>query len=494
MKKALLFLCLTVGLCLFSIAFWPSRTLTFSEIPIRSDERIDALISDRTALPSDLLSVTACGETLPRDENSDTWYTPALTDAVTLTVPHPWQLVRTSQGNCGEQRVVLYSGMFYTECIVVETGLPVIDIQLKRFDLDPKYIENWRTPASARILSLASDGSLQWQTDRIEIKTRGRSSITYPKKSYTIFFLGTDGNDALRSPLGLPTDRKFALNSLFEDDSKIRDALAYRLWAKINPDNALDLQYAELLLSNQYYGLYGMHGLPTENSLPCETGDVIYKINTRIYGSPSNYHGDILPEYEICSGNDLLHEPMAIFMRAFAAEVETFPGVLDWQNFVDNAVFREIIASEDTYLQNLIVTYDADQNLFRLTPWDLDQSFGNVFDGSSATYVAKHFTQTTTRHLAEFSSAVRLLPVLYNTHADYAEAVANRYRELRETVFTEDAMLQEAAALFNLLTDYGARARDAARWPESEQVETNEFIEAFIPARLAFLDTEFASD
>ena len=48
--------------------------------------------------------------------------------------------------------------------------------------------------------------------------------------------------------------------------------------------------------------------------------------------------------------------------------------------------------------------------------------------------------------------------------------------------------------LYDTLTDCGARARDAARWPESEQVETNEFIEAFIPARMAFLDAEFAND
>jgi len=491
MKKALLFLCLTVGLCLFSIAFWPSRTLTFSEIPIRSDERIDALISDRTALPSDLLSVTACGETLPRDENSDTWYTPVLTDAVTLTVPHPWQLVRTSQGNCGEQRVVLYSGMFYTECIVVETGLPVLSVDLRRFDLEPRNIDTNRIAAVLHTFSLSDNGTLDFQSDNIEIKRRSGSSLAYPKKSYTIFLFDSSRVKTADSLLKLPADRKFVLNSLYEDDSKIRDALAYRLYSEMEPENSLQFTYAELVINGKYLGLYGVHQTGTEYALHTSENDVIYKIQDHL-GVDDFLTRQQLPRHEISYGNDPNSTALSRFFEPLLKESDTFPTIYDLDSFVHYAIQMEILACQDTTLKNMIITYLAEEDVYRLTAWDNDISFGNNWDINAAQNVVPDMDLVSSRFLKSDEELLAPLSILYNGCDVFRESVCTEYRKLRETVFTDEFLLEQAAALYDTLTDCGARARDAARWPDSAISEDNSFMETFIPARMAFLDREFA--
>ena len=492
MKKALLLLCLAIGLALFVVALWPMQTVAVPEIPVLNAEEINALMRDRIRLPFDVLSFSACAGTLPRDADTDTWYVPALTDAVTSAVPHPWQIARTPQDDNGASRIILYSGTSYAECTLIETGLPVIDVQLKRFDLDPRYIGTERIGASADILSLRADGTLQRQTDRIEIKARGGSSIVYDKKSYTLFFLDTSGRDTLASPLGLPADRKFALNSLYEDDSKIRDALAYRLWAEIEPDNALRFTYAELLINDGYYGLYGMHGLPTENALPYSTGDTVYKINSDLETSPASYRGEHLPSYEIAAGDPLSAPSLREFLLPFTAAIDTFPAIYARENFVDFSVLMEVLACEDASLKNLLVTYDAAAGQYRLTGWDMDQSFGNVWNESSHLYVSPDASLATLRYLAPSEIFLKPLSLLYAACPDFRDDIAVRYRELRQSVFSDEALLGEAAALYDALTDCGARARDAARWENSAVSANNDFIEAFIPERMAFLDAEFA--
>jgi len=496
MKKAILTISMLLCTLFFLILVWPTQAVSFWDIPVLETDALDALVAERTCASGVLSFRCHAGEeALPVDKQSNTWYTPALTKQIALDLPWPWRIARTeatADPSDGDTcRILIYNPWHYYTCTLIETGLPVTSITLQRFDLAPEYIEAWRTPATARIVTQASDGTLAWSTNRIDIKIRGNSSLVYPKKSYTVFFVDGSGNDLLQSPLGLPADRKFALNSLHEDDSKIRDALSYWLWQYVEPENALQLEYTELIINDEYYGLYGMHGLPTENSLPFSPEDVIYKINGRIYQSASVYQGDLIPKHEIVAGDPYNVAPLQRFMKQFAAGTDRFPAVLDWENFVNNAVFREILASEDTYLENLVITYCAAEDTYRLTPWDLDQSFGNVFNGNAPCNVAKPDDQVCTSHLRPSSTTLRLLPALYASHPDFAEAVAARYRELRKTVFTDETMLEDANRLFDRLTDCGARQRDAERWPDSASCSNNSFIETFIPARMAFLDSVF---
>jgi len=72
-----------------------------------------------------------------------------------------------------------------------------------------------------------------------------------------------------------------------------------------------------------------------------------------------------------------------------------------------------------------------------------------------------------------------------------ADLLHSRYAELRREALTDEALIAHADALFDHLTDCGARARDAKRWKKTGVAEDNSFLQAFIPERMAFLDEEF---
>ena len=493
MKKALLILCLFIGLSLFAAALIPMRHSAADALPVLSDAALSALTEGRRELPFDLLSFHAAGSSLPCDTETNTWYTPVLSDAVTAAAPPTFRIARGETADDGSCRVLLYNRLFYAEYTLTETGLPVIDIQLRRFDLDPKYIGTERIAANLVLLSAKEDGTLLRETGRIEIRTRSGSSINYEKKSYTLFLGSRSDADSHASPLGLTRDYKFALNSLYEDDSKIRDVFAYRLWEQLEPHNALKITYAELLINDAYYGLYGMHNLPTENSLSCGADDTVYKINSDLELAPEDHRGDDLPSYEIAAGDPLTAPDLSAFLAPFSAPIETFPTVYDRENLVNFSVLTEVLACEDTSLKNLLVTYDADAGQYRLTGWDMDQSLGCVWDAASPLLVTTDFSLTEWRYLEPSDNLLTPLGILYESCPDFREEIAARYRELRKTVFTDEALLEEAAMLYDFVTDCGARARDAARWEDSAISADNSFIEAFIPARTAFLDGEFGA-
>lgn len=494
MKKAILTISLLLCTLFFLILVWPTQPVSFREIPVLEANALDDLIAGRTEA-SNILSFQchAGNEALPIDKQSRTWYTPALTKELALDLPWPWHVARTettADPTDGDTcRILFYNNRHCFEYTLVETGLPVVSIQLRRFDLNPKFIETWRTPATARILSLSADGTLQWQTEQVDIKARGDSSRHfYPKSSYTIFFLDESGNDALRTPLELPADRKFALNALYEDDSKIRDALSMHVAAQIRPQNGLQITYTELILNDAYYGLYGMHTIITENVLRTQPDDTVYKINLGTFSFS-------MPPYEIAVGDPQNEAPLQTFIDYFSSPTGGFPENCDYESFVDYIVTMEIIANTDARLKNMVFTHRAATDLLELCAWDMDLTFGFVWLDTPPLYFGADPALTEFRYTA-FSPDTQFEPlgILYKSLPTLQQDIAARYRELRKTVFTDEALLQKAKSLYDPLTACGARQRDAERWPGSATSTDNNFIEEFIPARMAFLDSVFGAE
>jgi len=491
-KKIFFLLCLAIVVPLFACMLWPVQKQSFSDIPIMSEQAITDIKNSHDKIDLHFLSMDVNDQALPHDRKTGTWYSPALTESIHILCPFTWHAARTEKASAPENActILLYNQNAYIEFRLVETGLPLISVNLSRVNLSA-FVPFEPIQAKFQLLHEAEDGSLQTKTEYIKIKQRGYSSTAFPKDSYTLFFDTDSSSTPAAQILDFPITRKLALNSLYEDDSKIRDVLAYKLWEQVEPNNAIHFEYVELVIDNSYRGLYGLHELPTETTIPYEDGDVIYKINSYLDLDPSEYSGNPLPNYEIYVGDPLYTSPFDQFIQQFASDVSRYPDAFDKENFVNNAVFKEVIASEDTFLQNMFVTFHAKDGSYTLTPWDLDLSFGNIYDAFSSTLSSKHFSLTTMRHLAPVSNQIRLLSILYNRHPDFAKAVAARYRELRQSTFTDEAMLEQAAAFYDQITACGARQRDAERWPNSAISEDNSFIETFIPARMAFLDSVF---
>ena len=64
---------------------------------------------------------------------------------------------------------------------------------------------------------------------RVQINIRGRASLRYPKRSYTLKLVDETGEDRSVSLLGFPKDEDFVLYAPYPDKTLLRDVLAYEM-------------------------------------------------------------------------------------------------------------------------------------------------------------------------------------------------------------------------------------------------------------------------
>lgn len=94
----------------------------------------------------------------------------------------------------------------------------------------PKYEAKFQLfESDSRGNILMCDGSKSIVNEKIEIGIRGQSSLTMPKKQFSVKFLDDLGEEKKVSILNMPEDSDWVLNGLSADSSLIRNHLAYQI-------------------------------------------------------------------------------------------------------------------------------------------------------------------------------------------------------------------------------------------------------------------------
>jgi len=103
----------------------------------------------------------------------------------------------------------------------------------------------------------------------VAVHIRGSSSSRFPKKSFSLKLLSTDGkNDTVVSLLGLPSGSEWVLNAPYDDRSLMRNALAYNLAANMGL-LSIKTVFIELILNGNYVGVYVL-----EQKIKCDSNSV----------------------------------------------------------------------------------------------------------------------------------------------------------------------------------------------------------------------------
>ena len=90
---------------------------------------------------------------------------------------------------------------------------------------------------------------------KIGIELRGASSLSFPKKNYTIETRLDNGENNNISLLGLPVENDWVLHGPYSDKSLMRNALAYHI-AQLTENYAPRTRWCELIIDGDYKGLY----------------------------------------------------------------------------------------------------------------------------------------------------------------------------------------------------------------------------------------------
>ncbi len=261
-------------------------------------------------------------------------------------------------------------------------GLPVV-----RLDTHPDLSRDGYTPAQITLGGKRHQGA--------QAKYRGATSFTYPKKSFTLKF--EKGNRLDDATTGFSQARKVVLISSFDDNSYVRQALAFTLWNRLDPEQIqVRTAFVVLVLNGRYHGLYLMadhidRHLVADHGL--WEGGNLYKARTHAADFRTARNGKAKSPHEGFTKEEGL--PVEGQPEAFAdldafvrwldsaeadALAEELPERIDVRDYGNWWILVSLIDALDSAGKN---SYhyrdsrpDAPDPRFRCVPWDFNMSFG----------------------------------------------------------------------------------------------------------------------
>jgi hypothetical protein len=223
-----------------------------------------------------------------------------------------------------------------------------------------------------------------------EAKLRGSLSLGYEKDNFTLRF---DAADPFTDPElgGLDGSLKLVLNGNFDDNSHLRNRLAFELWNEMHPDHLrVDHASAVVYVDGEYAGLYTVTdqvGAEFLEAAGLDGGELYKAVGHRAdFTSSAGSLRDRELEQKVPDPDDITVDEPAVFdLYEFVdrADASTFRSelaervVLD--DFVGWFVLATIVGAGDSTAKNVYLYAPAGEDGFRAVPWDFNHSFGQDF-------------------------------------------------------------------------------------------------------------------
>lgn len=341
------------------------------------------------------------------------------------------------------------------------------------------------------------------------IEYRGGSSQAWPKKSYRIEFRSDtawEEETDMQLP-GMRSDDDWNLLALYNEPLRLRNVVCNRLWRMIHapyyqflePDavNGVRMMHAELFVNGAYRGIYAVSERIDRKQLELKTynGSIrgeLYKGTSwgasTFSEAPPYDNGELYWsgfEYEyptVVTDWANLHDFVQFVLDTPEEQfLESCTSRFELDNAVDYFIFLNLLRAEDNTGKNIyIARYDAGTPYFYV-PHDLDGTFGIAWDGSVA---------NTTDDLLENGFYERLIHDC--RPGGFMDRLRQRWNELRGTIITANAITGMFAQEHARLSGNWAYVREALAWPEFVHDPAQlAYLEAWLQARLAYLDTRF---
>ena len=366
----------------------------------------------------------------------------------------------------------------------------------------------------------------------ISIEIRGSSSQSFPKKQYALETQDSEGENLNVPVLGMPEENDWILHAPYSDKSLLRNYLSYEL-ARDMGRYASRTRFCELVINGDYKGLYiFMEKVKRDNNRvnisqlgPDEitgddlTGGYIVKIdkwdgetNDGWYSeSPLGGFDGVWYQYHYPKPDDIVEEQrdyimdyITDFETLMASESYDDPGVgyyeqVNLESFIDVSLMSEISKNVDAYRLSAYMYKDKDSVDGRLTLgpiWDYNLAFGNAdyYDG---------WNPEGWQMDVELGNDGFKIPFWWYRIWDdttYVTAFNQRWHVLRQSIFSEDNIINLIDSATTLIDD--AQARNFQRWPVlDEYVWPNayvggsyaneiEYLKNWIHARLEWMDEQ----
>lgn len=344
------------------------------------------------------------------------------------------------------------------------------------------------------------------------IKLQGNSSLSNPKKNYTIKL------NQKKSFKNWEPHNTFTLKADYIDILKVRNMVCAKLWGKIvssrdsYPEElktapnfgAIDGFPVKVYLNGEYSGIYNftthkdakMFGMSNNNAnhalLQAEfndNGNYGYAVNPCNFnfawdGSTSTYFSTQVgsaPESTIVSAFNNIYYSLG------SSNLENY---LDIDSLIDYYIFQDVILGTDGLAKNmLLATYDMTK--WHLSAYDLDATFdlsweGNILNASNTSiFNSDGSLDVSDPYLNIYSQLLREIGTYY------WDRYKARYAELRNSVLSYSSIMAEIENYFRTYADL--YIEETSIYPDIPAITENTIahIREFVKQHLEYLDARY---
>ena len=363
---------------------------------------------------------------------------------------------------------------------------------------------------------------------KIIINIRGSSSQGFPKKGYGFHILEEDESNRKVSLLGMPKEHNWVLHGPYSDKTLMRNAYSYELSNDIGQYSPRT-RFIELFMhtgsgplrKEHYHGVYVLTERikiapgrveiedlePHHNAYPEITGGYIFKKDrlnpgeTGLYTNRGSHFAFVRPnEQNITTAqwsylkNYLDSLESVLFSNDFNDPQTGYHTFIDARSFIDMHLITELTKEIDGYRLSTFFYKDRNGKVHLGPLWDFNLSLGN------ANYLEGWNPQGWYYPLISENQYMHGWFNRLFLDDSFEDQYNRRYRNLRQTAFSNGHMLGKVTEYYNLLNE--AQERNYERWDIlGKYIWPNWYIgqtwddEVFwmmdwIEARLAWMDTQ----
>ena len=382
--------------------------------------------------------------------------------------------------------------------------ISLADVTIEEIDLGDKgtiYHDNTLTVTHDRASTFYSD---------VEIKTRGNSTWSLPKKPYQIKLSSSSGL------FNLAPAKKWVLLANYLDPSYLRTDITYYIERLSEENHALNGHFVDLYIDNSYRGLYYISEKVEINKASINLSnnlgiimeiDNLHAVDTECHYS--NNH-DCLTVHDLVNA-DNSESSIDHFMDAYdqlesaisQKDYSKIVELIDVDSFAKYFLINEFTANPDAYSSSFFLYKDGIEDKIHAGPgWDFDFSLSNKRWGAQdinslspdedimfKNYFTSDKTNTNTsdHHLSTVSSLVYSL-------LDFPE-FAQKIREIYRTTISGhgEELIAYIKNQASIIRD--AAYRDQARWKlKTDFDEEVDYLLDWITKRYDHFEQTYGSD
>lgn len=386
---------------------------------------------------------------------------------------------------------------------LTSSNLPIVVIDTDGRDI----IDEYRIVADMGIVDNGV-GQRNYITDtfnnyngKIAIELRGSATLYYPKKQYRLETQDSIGENLNVSLMGLPPENDWILYGPYDDQSLIRNVLAYRLSNDLGR-YASRTRFCELILNGDYRGLYVLLEKTkrdkyrvdiaqmeiTDRSGDAVTGGYIIKVDKisgenvgywySTFGTQYQYHypkpdeiiweqesyiKDFMDEFEIVMDGDDYADP-----------VNGYQKYIDLDSFIDHFILNEVSKNVDAYRISAFLHKDRDSRYGKLMAgpiWDFNLSFGKAWFTEDL-FLTEGWQVFYNIHRPSDSFKVPFWWEKLSRDSLFVSQLFIRWSDLRTGILKKENINNLIDNFADTLSE--AIIRNSERWPESTAHHTYE--------------------